>query len=252
MQKHALKFSILLYFVLVSLGLKAQENPASAAQSPKITLQQADSLYRAGSFMRSLDQYKGLLQQGKSSPAMLLKMARIEEGRQRPVEAMYYLSLYEAQTGSWQVMNKLEQLAKANGLKGYEITDQYRGILLLNRYGNVVQAVFLGMVLLGLFVLGYLRKKQKRIHPVNGILAGVFMVLMLLIQIALYQALPQYAQVENNQTYALEGPSAAAPLAQMLQAGHRVTIVGQEDMWVQIQLDKKTLWVKQKALRPIN
>src|SRR3954468_14023429 len=88
----------------------------SVAQSQKIT--QADSLFRAKQYTQSLEVYQSLFNEQKYSPAMLLKMAYIQEGLGKIGQTLYYLKLYHLATDDEQALRKMEELAGKFGLSG--------------------------------------------------------------------------------------------------------------------------------------
>ena len=64
---------------------------AAAGQVSSFRLGQADSLYEKKQYTQSLEHYQAMLQKGEYTPAMLLKMAYIEEGLGRVGQALYCL-----------------------------------------------------------------------------------------------------------------------------------------------------------------
>src|SRR5688500_4150311 len=83
-------------------------------------LNQADSLFVDKKYTQSLDHYRTILAQNEYSPAMLLKMAYIEEGLNRVGQALYYLNLYYLASNDKTVITKMEELAARYNLQGYE------------------------------------------------------------------------------------------------------------------------------------
>src|ERR1041385_4283576 len=77
----------------------------SNAQSQKII--QADSLFRAKQYMQSLEVYQSLFSEQRYSPAMLLKMAYIQEGLGKIGQTLYYLKLYHVATDDEQALRKI-------------------------------------------------------------------------------------------------------------------------------------------------
>ena len=97
--------------------------PAILGQISGFRLQQADSLYIDKKYTQSLEHYKTILSQDQYTPAMLLKMAYIEEGLNHIGPALYYLNLYYVVSNDKTVLTKMEELATRYNLEGYENSD---------------------------------------------------------------------------------------------------------------------------------
>src|ERR1041385_2293304 len=66
----------------------------SFSQVFEYRLKMADSLYLKKQYTQSLELYREIFDQHSYSPAMLLKMAYIEEGLGQNPMALYYINLY--------------------------------------------------------------------------------------------------------------------------------------------------------------
>src|SRR5690606_17154239 len=117
--------SVLKIAVLVTLLAGAFHIPA-AAQTSSYRLYTADSLFRNRQFTQSLQHYESVLANGEYTPAMLLRMAYINEGLDRPGKTLYYLSMYYQATGDRAALRKMEELARKYNLTGYTVTDADR------------------------------------------------------------------------------------------------------------------------------
>src|SRR5690242_541356 len=93
------------------------------AQKTSFRLSQADSLYDKKQYTQSLEHYHEILAQHEYTPAMLLKMAYIEEGLNHAGKALYYLNLYYLATSDKTSLDKMEELAQKFNLDGYETSD---------------------------------------------------------------------------------------------------------------------------------
>jgi hypothetical protein len=83
------KFPVLLFFILLG-GIKP-----SWGQMPEERLQRADSLFEQREYTEAFSLYNTLLATDRvCSPAMLMKMAYIQEGLGDYSEALYYLNQY--------------------------------------------------------------------------------------------------------------------------------------------------------------
>ena len=110
-----------LFSFLILLTLQLQ---ISWAQSVNSLLAEADSLFAKQQYTQSFDLYDSIYQyQQEASPSMLLKMAYIKEGLGDITTAEYYLNEYYLATANEQALQKMEDLANANDLDGYQHND---------------------------------------------------------------------------------------------------------------------------------
>ncbi|HET9052993.1 MAG TPA: SH3 domain-containing protein, partial [Cyclobacteriaceae bacterium] len=87
MQNRVLKIvNLSLFLLLFPLALSAQSN------NP--LLGRADSLFQQKRYIQSLELYQKLFEGHRYTPAMLLRMAYVEEGLNNIARAAYYLNLY--------------------------------------------------------------------------------------------------------------------------------------------------------------
>ena len=90
------------------------------AQSHTAELKKADSLFQAKQYTQSFELYTSVLKEKQYSPAMLLKMAYIQEGLGHTSMSLYYLHLYYLASHDDQALTKMEEIASKNGLEGYQ------------------------------------------------------------------------------------------------------------------------------------
>src|SRR5690349_10485916 len=132
------------------------------AQKTGFRLSQADSLYDKKQYIQSLDQYREILAQGEYTPAMLLKMAYVEEGLNHAGKALYYLNLYYLATSDKGALDKMEELATKFDLDGYESSDSD---VILSFYHDYHQDLSLTLGAIALFCLALIlfwKRKGKR------------------------------------------------------------------------------------------
>src|SRR5690349_20074349 len=100
MQKWGLKF-------LTAFILMVCMSPLAWAQSNNSPLlQHADSLFQQKRYTQSFEIYNKLFQSRQYSPAMLLKMAYVQEGLNRISQSAYYLNLYYLATQDESALTK--------------------------------------------------------------------------------------------------------------------------------------------------
>lgn len=215
------------------------------AQASSFRLQQADSLFRIKRYTQSLDHYQTIFNQQHYSPSMLLKMAYVEEGLSETGKALYHLNLYYSSTNDKTVLDKMEELAEKHNLNGYTQTD---GSRLLTFYHDYHGAMGAALMVLSIFLLAlsfYIKRKgRKPIIPLvlNGI---VFLALLAHSNVGEKISL---GIVSKNNTYLMDGPSPGATVISIIEAGHRLEIIGKTDVWVKIIWQGKQVYIKENNL----
>lgn len=220
----------------------------SYAQTSRYRLQIADSLFEARQYTQSLEHYKNIFQNKQYSPAMLLKMAFIEEGLHQTGEALYYLNLYYLATKDESVLQKMETMATKFNLEGYQVSENDRA---LSMYRDLAKPIALGLSVIIFFLLSLsIFLKRRKQNPVATVVIMLIFVVLLAVHINFSGAVQQGIVVQNN-VYLMRGPSAAAGVAEVIGAGHRVTVKGKQDVWVQIEWDGGSAFIRENLLLPV-
>ncbi len=234
MQRQLLKIiSILLPLILCSQVLFAQVSA--------FRLQQADSLYQNKRFTQSLDQYQSILNQNQYTPAMLLKMAYIEEGLNRVGQALYYLNLYYLASNDKFVLEKMEELATKHNLNGYENTDADIALSVYHDYQFPVSIFLAVMAVFFLSLILYWKKKGSRSVATAVLL---FAVLMLLVVHINFGGKETTGIIGDPNTYLMDGPSAGASVISVINEGHRVEVVRKVDVWYEVRWNDDVAFVR--------
>jgi hypothetical protein len=221
----------------------------SVAQTTSFRLKTADSLFRLKQYTQSFEHYEQMLKQKEYTPAMLLKMAYIQEGLLHTGQSMYYLSLYYIATRDKTTLEKMQELATKYNLQGYETsqTDQFLSFYQdYHIYISFVLVAFMIMILT--FVIHTRRRLNER--PVFSFIF-LFVITGGLMVHLYYGDQISPGIVTNPSTYLMSGPSAAASVIKIIGDGHRIEILGREDVWLKIQWEEKTVFVKENNLLPI-
>ena len=238
MQRHLLKILIILLFLLPF----AQ---SVFAQVSTFRLHQADSLYEKKRYTQSLEQYQTILAQEQYTPAMLLKMAFIEEGLNRVGQALYYLNLYYLASKDKFVLEKMEELAAKYNLGGYEHTETD---ILLSFYHDNHLPVSIALTVISVFLISlsfYGRKKGKR--PIASSISLFAVLILLLIHVNTDDTYFTGIIGEPN-SYLMDGPSAGAAVVSVIEEGHRVRITGKIDVWYEVVWNDNTVYVRDNNL----
>lgn len=210
------------------------------AQLLDFHLAKADSLFQQKRYTQSLELYQALFERKQYSPAMLLKMAYIEEGLEHKAAVLYYLNLYYRATRDQQVILKIQEVAAKYNLDGFEFTEAEQ---LLVTYGEYQLHITLALASLIIFLVSLMFYQRTRKVKPTGAWVGVIMVSVLLL-IHSHFPYPATAIIAKPDTYVMSGPSAGASVIRIVDEGHRVKIRGQEDVWTKVLLNNKEVYIK--------
>ena len=233
--------------VIFILCIMAVVDQPAGAQTPETLLMEADQLYENKKYTEAYQLYRQIFSQHqKSSPEMLAKMAYINEGLGNYSMALYYLNLYYMETSQKAALRKMESLAKEHGLTGYEYTDLDFFENLFQRYFSEIVYFFLALALL-LFGIIYLKKQKKGKIPMSLGAANIATLVVLLLMINLGRQNHTGVIVKSN-AHLMTGPSAGANLIDVVDQGHKVRIVKQEDVWYKIKWQDQTAYIRKNNI----
>jgi hypothetical protein len=214
-----------------------------------VALAKADSLFAARQYTQAFEYYYAIQQQGSWSPAMLLKMAYIQEGLGRLGESMYYLNLYTLASHDPQAVKKMEELAEKNQLEGYVEDPMDPLYTALREYymplGGVLAAV--SILMLALMANQYRRKQNP-----SRVLAGTLTLLLASLFTHVFFSLStQNAIVTRSNTYLMTGPSAGSSVVEIIGEGHKLRILDKTDVWLKVEWKEKEVYVRDFLTRPV-
>lgn len=241
MQNITYKFLSLFFLVL---GITLQN---ANCQDYNPSIKRADSLFSHKKYTESYKVYEQILKdQGLYSPGMLLKMAYIKEGLGDYTMALYFLNLYYEKTSNKETLLKMKQIASKYELSGYNFADNeyLLGLFSLNKPYFIS-----GVVLCLLFVWAYFIHKATKLKKISW---SAFIVLIFLSLLAFYftnfkQENPK-GLIINNHSYLMEAPSAGANLIEVIKKGHRVELLGTNDIWVKIKWKGQQAYLRQNHI----
>jgi len=217
------------------------------SQYNNTALMQADSLFTIQKFTQSFQLYDSIYHLKKATPSMLLKMAYIKEGLGDFTFAQYYLNEYYLASNNDQALTKMENIAKEKDLKGYETNDL--NFILSLYYKNfqwLTISVFLIAVVLLIFFIIQLRKFNQ-VPPVTSFFLAISLI-ALFVLINFGKSYNKALIIKNN-TFVMAGPSAGAAVIDVIGKGHKISINGQKDVWLQIDWEGETGYVKRNNVR---
>jgi hypothetical protein len=241
--------SVLKIALMVSL-LAGMDPAPAAAQTSTYRLYTADSLFRARQFTQSLQHYEAMLENGEYTPAMLLRMAYINEGLDRPGKTLYYLNMYHLATGDRAAVRKMEELATKYNLTGYTITDADR---FLTWYLEAREYVSIGLIAFCVLLLAIAFRMRFRKHrrPVGTFVALTVFLAALLVHLNVGDKIHRGIIAEAN-TFIMTGPSPGSDVIERVGEGHRLDVVGKKDVWLKVRWNGETAYVKEGNVLTVN
>lgn len=207
-------------------------------------IKKADSLFVNEKYTEAYYLYEDIFKQGVASPSMLLKMAYIQDGSENYPEALYYLDLYYKQSADKSVVSKMEEIAEANDLKGYNYDDLSFFSVLLNKF-QLHGQLLLGT--LAIMLLAYAYRKRREGYTPSTAFVFQLVVLGSLLFVSNYQD-PTKAIIQHNQTLLRSAPSAGGEPVMFVSKGHKVEVLEQSDVWTKIDWEGEEVFVRNGRL----
>jgi len=219
-------------------------------ETPKEKLQLADSLFQQRKYTQSFELYENIYTQDKkASSAMLLKMAFIKEGLGDYTNALYYLNLYYLKTYNKRVLKKMENLAEQNKLSGYNYDDVEFFLNIYHKFQFQINLLILTLILLFFAMMLYQKRTSNQRSHTPGIVYICLLVTLLFLNNFVRER-PQ-AIITSADAYLMKGPSPGADVIDVVSKGHRVDILGKEDVWVKISWNEHSAYIKSFNLKPV-
>lgn len=242
MQNPISKFLLSAIFIAFSLS-------QTHAQVSNYRLQAADSLFQAKQYTQSYEQYMGILKNNEYTSAMFLKMAFIQEGLGHTGEALYYLTLYHRTSNDPSALRKMDELAAKYNLEGYKTTDTDWFLTWYNKFYQPITLTAFAICILLLAIALYRKFRLEKRPLALGITLMVFLVL-LFVHLNLGSRLSSGIITASN-AYIMNGPSPGADVVEIVKEGHRIEIVGRNDVWLKIKWNGSIAYIKENSVKPI-
>lgn len=243
MQNSVLKFLTVLFFSVFILPTVLH------GQSNDDLLLRADSLFLQKRYTQSFEIYHTLFEKQQYTPAMLLKMAYIQEGLNRISQSAYYLNLYYLATQDESALTKLEELADKYRLEGYTPGQFDPVFSIYSRYRELITILLISGFMM-LFILIGVQRMRYHTKPYAAWSVLVVVSVLVIIHLNLSEGYSK-AIIVNNNTYLMDGPSAGASVISIVRDGHRVRITGKKDVWLQVQWGEGEAYIKENNVLPV-
>ncbi len=221
---------------------------ACTAYSQSGKIKQADSLFKAKQYTQSLELYQSVFAEKKYSPAMLLKMAYINEGLGKVGPTLYFLKLYYLASDDEQALKKTEEIAAKFKLSGYEVNDSSRLQRWAAKYTSMIQAILI-VILLGVATIIFLQRKKNQ-KPWGALIAFVLVMALILYSNNFYSS--NSVIVTTDKTYLMDGPSAGAHVTAVISEGSLLHSLERQDVWRKVKWDDREVYVKENAVMELS
>ncbi len=217
------------------------------SQEHKISYAEADSLFQRQHYTEALTLYEQILEkEQRYSPQMLLKMAYIKEGLRDYTGAMYYLHLFYTKQPSRSVLKKMEELAQAHRLSGYEYNDlQFFKTQFSKYYMRMLELMLLAAVVTVTVMVVSWRKGHKFTGTFK---TGFVLYLLFILYYINFLNLGRGGIIKNDQVAIMSAPSAGANWVATVSQGHKVPVTGEQDIWYEIKWKGETAYIRKNNL----
>ncbi|WP_416864108.1 MAG: hypothetical protein ACMVP2_15055 [Imperialibacter sp.] len=219
----------------------------SSAQSVSADLLKADSLFELKKYTESFDEYQTVFEQGLASPQMLMKMAFIKEGLDEYPEALFYLTKYYDLTHNNLVLKKINEIAEKQGLLGYDVTDADFIMSWYSLYYDLILTVVMSVIFVLLLLQVYRFLKKKGFS--TGLMTWQLIFGLFLAVVVNYPFSKPEAIIVEPATYLMKGPSAGAPMLEIVSQGHKVKVLDVGQIWTKILWQDAEVYVRSGSLK---
>lgn len=237
--------AFLLILMVSTLTAPARDESAET-RFPSSALTAADSLFSARLYTQAFEHYAALHKAGYWSPAMLLKMAYIQEGLGHLGESLYYLNLYALSSNDPQAAMKMAELAEKNHLEGYQEDALDTVTAPLREYYLPIAGLLASLSLLIVALLVYRRKT-----PSFGLVLVLALLAAALYVHVQYSKTSAHAIVSRAHTYLMSAPSSGSSVVEILGEGHRLRVKGHTDAWLRVQWRDGEAYIRDFLVRKV-
>ena len=212
----------------------------TAAKKSNATALRGDSLFEAANYAAALPCYKAVVWRGQhASPRLLLRLAYAEQQVRHETAAVLYISMAQAREPRLATWRALAALAARQQLVGYPTTwQQELRVRILRYYYPGLQALLAGAVLAAVWLL----MRRQRSGRAAWLGFGAY---VLAVGAYLYWLPPAAAAlVARPGAVLMAGPGAGAAWLSTAALGDRLPVLGHEDIWLRVQWQQRTAYVR--------
>ncbi|WP_317047871.1 tetratricopeptide repeat protein [Cognataquiflexum aquatile] len=198
-------------------------------------------MFSTKNYQEAMLVYEDLLNNEETfSPAMLLKMAFISEGKGDYSSASFLLAKYYDQNPNQRVISKIKTLTEQVNLIGYDLDDSDRLFKFITDFQTELSSTFSFLLFLSLILLFVFRTKADK--PMYYLPTVVLIILVFVINNFLSE--PKTGIVTGSPTLIMDQPTAGGKLIEVVEPGHRVIIKSTKDVWYEVTWGEKVAFVK--------
>lgn len=211
---------------------------------PGVDLAKADLFYDKGQEDQSLQLYeKVFMDDKKTTPKALYRMAFMEENKGNIAKTLYYLSLLESVSPNDAIRNRIEALARQYKLQGYEFDEVDLLKQGIKRFKLVILLFYFSIIaiLTAILVRRRVRNKPLRLLPASLGILLLFAAFLLNYDIKYGKAVVLFNNLPVRPT-----ESASAPVEYFVPAGTRLTVTSVGDIYVQVIYKGNPLYVSRE------
>ena len=239
---------LLLIWAGAGRALPRAQAQAAALPGPAIReLARADSLLGADDYAAATAVYTRLLAR-QPSPALLLRLAYAQEQAGRAPDALWALRRAYELRPDQSVLRKMDALAAAHHLTGYEYGDRYYFFTLLRRY---YPWLLQSLLMVGVAAATLLLARRRR-RPGSRPWAAALLTYLVGAAVAINLLRPDHLGREvivRRPTPLMSGPTAGGQWLATVPAGQQLPVVGAaEDIWLPVRWQGARAWVRRGAL----
>ncbi|WP_296621254.1 hypothetical protein [Marivirga sp.] len=239
MLKFKFLFSLLILLIVITT--------VGYTQSLEKELVKADSLYEKKQYISAIKIYEKIYNEGNSSPAMLLKLARIEEGMGNLGHSMYYLEKYYQFTKDEKVIDYLKETSESKNAVGFDYGLGYQADLFYKEWKIYFQLFFSIIIFLG---IGMMIKHQNSTQKKKSYFTIALIPLLIVAFLNNYSGKSE-AIITNTPSYLLEGPSSGANLVEKVNAPAKIQVKDQVDVWSKVIFEDKEAYIKTSQIKKL-
>ena len=229
----------IIFFLFVTLCLTQKSN------SQYVNLKVADSLFRTANFEEAIKIFEKQIAISNSNVSLpvIIKLAMMHEKKNNFPKVLYYLTVLYNRQPEQATLNKITEIATKHNLSGYQEEDLSFIFFLFRKYSLYFFSFLLVVAIYSYYVL--INKKQKKLLIRSRHKWTLVLYLIALLALLNLPDTYKVAIVGKKQAFLRDAPSSAAPIAEKITEGNKLSIVGQKDQWLHIWWNNKLFYIKQ-------